>query len=137
MADNYLGTVTAAVAVTSAVTLLAGTARTAEATSPAQTSSGPRGAILYLNISAGSTIVQLIVEAQDPVSGTWIAVTNFDALGGPALAAYVLYPGGNLGSYTVPNLFVSGIPLPRTWRVRVAHSDAVAVTYSVAAHLLP
>ena len=116
-------------------TLLASAARTVTTYSANQTNYNARGVIVVLNVTAASGTggLQVILQAIDPVSGgavslnaTPTAVIAIDRL------AYIFYPGATGGVAAQ----ITGIPLPRTWRVGVVHGDASSYTYSLSYSLI-
>lgn len=118
--------------------LLASAARTADTTSADQTNHNARGVIVHLNISAASGTGGLVMRFQmkDPVSGNYIDVNAAPTARTTAeYFTYIWYPGASMA--VAANLHqVNAAPLPRTWRVRVAHADGSSYTYSVAYSLI-
>lgn len=102
-------------------------------TSADQTNHNARGVVLVLDITAlgAAETLTLIVDAKDPVSAIYVGMTAFVDSGVDMV--YALYPGA-VETAAVVALQVQGVPLPRTWRVRVTTSPGVnASTFSVGA----
>lgn len=113
------------------ITLLASAERTATTQSATQSNINARGIILYLNITSNGAGITLTpnIQARDPVSGEWKAITDY--FGGVTLVgthAFLVYPvATTIGSYAS----VFNTPVPYTWRLNVGHSSADPATYSV------
>lgn len=94
------------------------------------TNQNATGVIVYFNVTAvpGTDTVTLTIEGKDPVSYNYSALFTAPPVSVVTLPArYILYPGASQGA---PNM-VLGLPLPRSWRIRVLHSGAGNFTYSV------
>lgn len=116
------------------ITLLASAAQTTTQTTADQTNFNARGVIVTLDatVNAGGLgSITLEIDAKDPVSGKYVALLTGAAVVSVTTNIYVVYPGAT----TVANATI-GVPLPRTWRVKVTANNANPVTYSVGASLI-
>jgi hypothetical protein len=118
------------------VTLLASATRTSTTSSADQTNYNGRGVLVYLNVTAASGTggLTLTIQAKDPVTGTYQTLNSAPtAVTATGFKTYELYPGAaTTGGLTQ----AVQQPLPRTWRVQVAHGDSSNYTYSVSASVL-
>jgi hypothetical protein len=111
-------------------TALASAARTATVNSADITLFNERGIAFYLNVSvaSGTGGLQLLIEAKDPVSGSYIALNSLPtAVTATGTKLYQVYPGGSGASITQ----LSNEGVSRTVRVRMVVGDASSYTYSV------
>jgi hypothetical protein len=116
--------------------LLASAERTATTSSADQTNYNWRGIRVDTNISAitdaGAEIV-VALQAKDPVSGNYIVLVQTVALNTTGQkAALIAFPGAIVAANEVANTLV-----PRTWNVKVTHTDAKRISYSVVCSLIP
>lgn len=111
-------------------TLLASAARTAAATSAAQTNYNARGVVLILSVTAASGTggLQVRFDFLDPISGNALGITALPtAVTATGTYSYVIYPGASSGgTQNTSNV------CPRSWQARVAVGDASSYTYSLA-----
>ncbi len=114
-------------------------ARTVAPAIAVQTNPNHRGVLLYLNVTAAGTGgLTVTLRAIDPVSGTaFVALLTGALVTGPGIYSYQMYPGlpnpaAALGALTL----AQNGALPRVWGANVAHADASAWTYSLAASLV-
>lgn len=132
-----------AVPSTEAAPLLAA-ARTSTTTSNTLESfDGHRGCLLFFNVTAGTftTGLRLRVETRDPVSRNWVQIhDHLPYVTATGMYEYLMYPdtvGVALDTAGAGGLTaINNAPLPRFWRIVVAHGDAGSFTYSVGAVLL-
>lgn len=121
--------------------LLPSTARTATTSTSDVTLTGTRGVQLYIDFTAtpnNSETATVSIEAKDPASGKYQAMTAFAALTASGLGAnpttatylYTIYPGGAETAATA-NHEVQALPLPQVWRVKVTHSSSGSWTYTL------
>ena len=116
------------------VTILASASQTTTQTGTDQVNPNARGVIVTLDatVNAGGLgSITLEIDAKDPVSGKYVALLTGAAVVSVTTNIYVVYPGAT----TVANATI-GVPLPRTWRVKVVANNANPVTYSVGASLI-
>lgn len=101
-------------------------ARTATVTSEEQTNLRQRGALVTINVTAAGTgSITAAIQRWDPAAG-WVDMLASAALTTDGAVTLTVYPG-----LTPANNSVASAVLPRLWRVRVAHNNANAITYSV------
>lgn len=115
--------------------VLASAVRAASTNSADFTNVGAKGIAICLDITniAVATTLTLEVDWKDPSSGNYeqLAVAAA-AVGAVSVNTYILYPTNMTipaGGSGIVELFE--VPLPTTWRIRVVHSDANNITYSV------
>ncbi|MCL4296178.1 MAG: hypothetical protein KJ077_10640 [Anaerolineae bacterium] len=123
------------------VTVLSSAARTQTTASQdytnLQENLNVRGAYFLVNVSgvSGTVTATLAVQAKDMVSGNYrsifTATSGLDATGS---ATYLIYPGAGNAADDVTQ--TRSYPLPPAWRVRMIHSTANPITYTVSAQLL-
>jgi len=115
-------------------------ARTAAPAIPTQANPNGRGVYLFLNVTAAGTGgVTVTLRANDPVSGTAFVTLLTGALVTAAgLYTYLLYPGQPVPGVALGGGggLAQGGALPRVWAANVAHADASAWTYSLAASVV-
>ena len=95
---------------------------------------GAKGVIVTLDWTVEADTVTLTphIEHKDLNSGKYvILLTAASALTAVGVVTYVVYPGNITARNGVTE--TADLPLGRVWRVRVAHTDADAATYSVSA----
>lgn len=93
---------------------------------------GAKGVIVTLDWTVEADTVTLTphIEYKDLNSGKYvILLTAASALTSTGVVTYVVYPANMTARNGVTE--TSELPLGRIWRVRVAHTDADAATYSV------
>lgn len=117
-------------------TLLASAARTATVQSLAQETPAAQGLLVFLNVSAASGTGGLVIRIQalDPASYDWAYLTLAPSvLTATGMYVIVLGPGalGPVSGAAGGVLQATAGPVPRLWRVEVAHQDASSYTYSV------
>lgn len=90
------------------------------------------GIIVYVNVTAapGAETITLILEEQDPVSGTWAQIIATNANNGTGLMRLKMKPAIQSISAGALQVQIQDT-LPAIWRVRVAHSGAGNWTYSM------
>lgn len=111
-------------------TLLASAERTVETTSADQVTPYSSGVAIFLNVSSVTATpgLTLNVEMKDSVSGNYkIIWTAGAAVTTTGQYVYILHPAAKDGNATE----VDGIPIPKTWRLKVTVADADSATYSV------
>lgn len=107
-------------------TLLPSAARTATNNSETQHNFRQRGVIVTIAVTAAGTgSITASIQREDPVAG-WVDVLASAAITTDSNTTLTVYPGFTPASNSVANAV-----LPRRWRVRVAHNNANAITYSV------
>lgn len=113
-----------------AATLLASAARTATTATSDQTNKTWRGAMCVLNITAvpGVETITPTIQGKDSISGSYYTLLAGAAQVATGLVVLTVYPGVS----AIANLAANS-PLPRTWRVNVAHSASGSFTYSLSA----
>jgi len=118
------------------VTILASNGRSSTTTSADLTNYNARGAALYLKVTSvpGVDTVQLEIEAKDPESGDYWSMAAGTAGAGLRTEDWVVYPGATQPGARVDQLV--GLPLPRTWRVKIVHSGVGEFFYSVGAEMI-
>lgn len=108
---------------------LASAARTAEANSADLVNFNHRGVRVRVNVTAITDTPSITVNIQekDSISGNYITILTSAAIVATGQkTTLVVYPG----CAAVANA-VADQPLPRVWRVNVAHADADSITYSI------
>jgi hypothetical protein len=134
-------------AATAATVLLASAAQSATVATADQLNPDAIGVVLSLDITAtpnNAETLTLVIEAKDPASGKYGALTAFAALVASALGAtpttatyfYTLAPGV-AETAAVPQHEAQALALPHIWRARVVHSGAGQWGYSLAGSLVP
>jgi len=90
------------------------------------------GLIAYCNVTAapGVETLQLVLEEQDPASGTWSQVTATTATTVAGMIKLKVKPSIAAVAASVSGVTIQDI-LPATWRLRVVHSGAGNWTYSL------
>lgn len=114
--------------------LAASASRTADPTlAPASLGGeGCRGVIVAVVVTnAGTGSITAHIEGWGEASQTWYTILSGAAVTTNSTNVYVVYPG-----LTAVANSRADFPLPRKFRVRLAHSNANAITYSVGASLL-
>jgi hypothetical protein len=138
--ETTLSAIDAALPDTSEGTLLSSAVRNTTTTSSEQTNARHRGLLIFWDVTAvtaGQT-VQPQIQAKDPVSGQWVTVMQGNAQSGAGVQGFLLYPGHTTTIAGFGNVTqASSASLPRTWRLRVAHSGGGNWTYSAGFCLLP
>lgn len=123
-------------------TALASAARTVTTTSAQIDSRGARGVMIWLNVTVNpgaARTLQVTINAYDPVTATVLQFTAFTANTANNQICFV-YPGADAsGVQEGQGAWVSAVslPLPRTFSITIAPSDATSWTYSVGYSLLP
>lgn len=115
-------------------TVLASAVRAASNQSADFTNMNARGVSIILNITAvpGVQTITLNVEAKDTLAGVYQTLAFSSAISATGVHIVQVFPGAvETGALT--NLYVQGVPLPRTWRVNMTHSGGGNFTYSVTA----
>ena len=116
---------------------------TAQTTTPAatdQTNYSSNGVLLTLNVTSapgapGTGGLQVTIEGKDTIFTQYFQLNATPAkITTVSKAAYAIYPGAIAPSALSGSQVVqaTGIPLPRTWRVRVVHTDGQAYSYTLA-----
>lgn len=130
------------------VLLPATNVRTSTYISPDQTNRFHRGVCVFLRITAAPVSptgnLRISLQARDPVANTTYLGLNARTASVTVNAAggfmWMFYPGSS-GEVFVLNFSgmkdVISYPLPRIWRIVVAHSDAQSYTYSLSYVLMP
>lgn len=108
-------------------TLLASLARTATATSEDQTTYDARGVRVFINVTVDGAAASIVptIEVKDPASGTYTAILTGAAIAAVGHTVLTVYPGA-----TVAAGVTLSIPIGKTWRLKMTHADADAITYS-------
>lgn len=90
------------------------------------------GVIAYLNVTAvpGIDTVQLVLEEQDPASGTWTQVCATLPQVATGMIKLKVKQAIAVAAATV-SLVQSQDTMPAIWRLRVVHSGAGNFTYSL------
>jgi hypothetical protein len=90
------------------------------------------GIIAYLNVTAapGVETLQLILEEQDPVSGTWVTIAATTATTATGLVRLKLKQAIGVIAASTTQVQVQDT-LPAIWRIRVVHSASASWTYSL------
>jgi len=120
-------------------TVAASAPRTSTLVGTEETNQGWHGVIYFLNVTGDSGNVgetlQLVVEALDPASGNWSAVTNFATIPNSYTGTkqYQVFPS-EVQTAAVTDLATQALLLPARWRVRVVHSGTGTWTYSLGEH---
>lgn len=115
------------------LTILASAARTATVDSADQTNVNGRGLHVFVDVTAvtATPTITVKIQGKDAVSGTYYDLLEGTALTAVATQTLKVYPGLT----AVLNEDENDI-LPRTWRIRVEHTDADSITYSVGASVI-
>lgn len=94
------------------------------------------GIIAYLNVTSvpGTDTVQLVLEEQDPASGTWSQIAATTATAATGLVKLKLKQAIAAVAATTTLVQVQDT-MPAIWRLRVIHSAASNFTYSLGAVL--
>ena len=124
------------------VELLASAARITGLESATQTNYNGRGVLIALNITAqpgtADTIQLMVREATN--SSLARMLLTFPAVAGtagvPASYIGILYPGATNSKTEADIVAANDVPLPRKWRILVAHSGEGSFTYSVTAQVI-
>jgi hypothetical protein len=114
-------------------TLLASAARTASLTSATQTNYNAKGVMVFLKVTGASGTGGLrpnFVGIVPSGIGEYLNanITPITAVG---MYVFVLYPGASTAGVSTYIHQVTDLPLPRTWRLDITHSDASSYTYEV------
>ena len=90
------------------------------------------GIIAYLNVTAvpGVDTVQLVLEEQDPVSGSWATFAATTATAATGLVRLKVKQAIQTIAASATQVQVQDT-LPAIWRLRVVHSAATNFTYSL------
>jgi hypothetical protein len=91
------------------------------------------GIIAYLNVTGaggGGETLQLVLEEQDPVSGTWATVAATTATTATGLVRLKLKQAIVAIAASTTQVQVQDT-LPAIWRIRVVHSASASWTYSL------
>lgn len=117
-------------------TLLASAVRAATTSSPTMINYNARGVFVFFRVTAvpGADTVTCTIRCYDPVAAIWETLLTGAALAGAGAYLYLLYPGAGAAANDVT--VVNAFPLPRQWRVTIAHSAATNFTYSVYSSLI-
>lgn len=113
-------------------TALASAARTVSTLSADIINYNHSACIAYLNVTSASGTggLQLQFEGKDPVSGTYRLLNSLPtAIIATGITAYAI--GLGVANLTSGIAQICGVPLPRTWRIRITAGDASSYTYSV------
>ncbi len=118
---------------------LASKARTAETVSEWISSGGATWLLIMFDwtVEAASSTLTLSIEGLDPASGkpftVWTAAAALTAIGSDAAKVNTYYAIGTalLASAVGGLTDVENVPVPSTWRVKVAVGDADSATYSI------
>ncbi len=118
---------------------LASAARTVETVSEWFSSGGAEWLMIMMDwtIEAASSTLTLSIEGLDPASGkpftVWTAASALTAIGGDSAVVGVKYAIGTalLASAVGGLTDTENVPVPSTWRVKVAVGDSDSSTYSV------
>ena len=116
-------------------TLLASAERTATTnTDDISVPGGIRGVRVVIDVTAITDTPSVVpkIRAKDALSGQYIDLLEGAAITGTGTTALVVYPG----TAAVANE-VADLPLGSIFRVSLEHADTDAITYSVAADLVP
>lgn len=121
------------------VTLFPSAARALQQTysSDVQDNIQHRGVIVTLAVSAVTSTPSLVltIEYYDYASGTWVVLLTAIAVTTAVTTSYIVYPG--VGAADAAGVLKTiGYPLPKTWRVSVAHANTNSATYSVGACMI-
>lgn len=94
------------------------------------------GIIAYLNVTSvpGTDTVQLVLQEQDPASGTWSTVAATTATAATGLVKLKVKQAITAIAATATLVQVQDT-LPAIWRVQVVHSAGTNFTYSLGAVL--
>lgn len=134
---NYNGTTWDRLRGNTEITVLATAARTASINSADLTNYNARGVIITLDVTtdpgSGETL-QLLVQHKDAESSAYEIILDDGANATPGRRTVIVYPGTAGSANDVTS--TTGYPLPRTWRVRIAHSASGTWNYSVGASLI-
>ena len=114
-------------------TLLASAVRNASISSPIQTNQNARGVLIIVHIGvAGTGAISPIIR--DSFSGQDAQLLLGANITGIGTFGYVVYPGATKGSAIGGHVAagdITGLPLPRSWYLRMSHSDGSNWTYDV------
>jgi len=121
--------------------ILASASRTATTNSVEQRNMFGKGVVVVVDVTtvAGGTLtITPVIQVKALDSGAWKAYwtpsAGIDATGAAAQFVYVLYPGAIDSDTTAKDM--SGLPLPRTWRLSVTHTTSQAIVYSASAYVV-
>lgn len=129
----------AAQAVKTTGTALASAARTTTTQSADIDTTGFRGIVVFLNVTAASGTggLTMRVRGRDPVSTNFVALASVgSAVTAIGITALQFGGGGAVTSAGVTGGAMGGL-LPDIIRIEVAHGDASSYTYSVGYCLVP
>lgn len=118
--------------ITEVTTLLSSGVRAATQTLAEVTNFSATGITAYLNVSAvpGVDTVLLRLQEKDPVSNTWVTVTETLAQVATGLIVLKCMPGVAAVAAAVTGVTANAV-LPHRWRLVVVHSAGSNFTYSL------
>lgn len=114
-------------------TAVSSSARSVAVTGTAYTFGHAKGMCAWLNVTAATPPVNLnlVVEGQNPVAGTYVELYRFATVTGVSNNMYRIYPGiTELTGYNYNSI------IPRGFRHVVLHSGSNSATYSVGMDVL-
>ena len=121
--------------------VLVSAARTATTNSTEQENHYGRGVMVVVDVTTvagGALTLTPVIQTRtlDSVAWKpiWTASTGIDATGAVAQYIYVMYPGAIDSDSTLKDM--SGLPLPRNWRLSVTHTTGQSITYSATAYVI-
>ncbi len=110
---------------------LASAIRDATTNAADQTNYNAKGIIVFFDITVvpGTDTVQLVVQGKDPASGDYIDLLVDSTQVAVAKRTVVIYPNAYAAADGVD--VTRTYPIPRTFRIRIAHVGTGNFTYSV------
>lgn len=115
------------------VTALASAARTASTNSSNLTNYNARGVVVVIDVTAivAAPSITVTIKGRDTLSGQFSTILASAAITAVGTTKLVVYPGVAAAANSKADE-----PLPRVWRVEVAHGNANSITYSIGANYI-
>ena len=113
-------------------TLYASVARIADPTANDQDNKLSAGLLVIIDVTdiTLTPIVTPSIKVKDPVSGKYVTIwTAAATIVGVGTTSYLFHVG--LLAADFPGTEAKQIPIPKTWKLDMAHTDADSITYSV------
>ena len=114
-------------------TFLPSSSRTTTQTQQDQMNEGHRGLRVVVDVTTpGTGSITVTIDELDQVSGKYVTLLTSAALTTTATTVLRVFPGATVTANASAN-----DTLGATWRIKVTHNNANAITYSVGFVLLP
>lgn len=117
-----------------AETIFSSAARTATANGTSQNNRFHKGIVFTVDMTAVTATGSIVFTLQgyDSLSAKWYTILASAAVTTVATTTYTAFPGAPATANVSANF-----QLPKTWRIIATAANAVSMTYSVGADLLP